>query len=1447
MNEIHLDTNANLILSPAEIKDLTRNIQEDLDKYPYKFPDNMIMQDGHFENGHYLHSNQYYFAKSYFQSSENSDKLAKLLASKICELELKECTLVGFRNYSGLLLSKTKALLRNTPYSIRYAILEQLEENKFTWQYEPNLKNLNKNLVVVLPVTCTCSTYIRIRKFLQVEIRKWKLREQKKWRIKGLFLNIFLIYPSALKNVNQSINLDSSEKPTPIEDIKELYHGFNWQTINPDSIQFKGSDDGKQSYTGYQVIKLYSNLYLPESCPLCFPELAKKNLSEEKNIFPTHDNFETPNLLLELPKFAYTGQTDTLFKTHATHLQKETRKLFTNLFCNDNVYKQSYLYGYYNVDRRSYISYIRGNTFYQQNRVDILKFFNAVLTEILTEKKIKKIIFITQGNKHNCSFLEEISTYRIDEAEGILAAKENNKEKYLINILRYNPKNEFIDNFMSNYADLIKHENDETLTIFFQEIISGGNTFKLLSDYIKHYRNKENEIENRHGFDYVFSIIDRTPFNTRKEILKKLASDQNAFPEKCFISFFNLNVPVISAAHLGNPLLEKVNSLNKLIKESALDILKQEIGNELPHKIGKALPEERGINNVDAAVIQYFPFENADEKILPEVFAVYRDIIKSSRLDLLKLYISHELNSYLSQDPHQKNANLVRIIVDTIWLKIKKDEEEFFTTQLNSKNRLIGNEQAIVHDTVIKILSSHPFTYYNKIATLIFNYCLKKFEAAADKIIDNNGILDFQTVRTFKFYIRRLVELDSSILISNKVIRIIKMLFEQNKEGTNTIENLKTKYEDSKSVIPDTTGDELQHAIKTNLSYKYAQLNSFYIFLLFCYKESVYKNFYRSIKLEELMNSREFLPSILLQETDGNHEFINYMQDAYFLLSGMIKAENNYLLEKLKQLHKNKVQLFYNQKKALDENTFLTPQDKQEQIQELIASWLDPASIQSILHFYFESWKSDPIILNARKFISKSIIHQHAYPGKENIKVAVANMLRCISLLADDNKAEEFSKDIHTILRAVTHIFQPEDESIKTGGKPELGYILCLKYRNRSGENKAVDNIYIISSDKSHLGAKLNSEGIIYNLMEGMYDSPEKINVSDEDFFEKKHEHTSLTRGAQSLLAVVKHNNCHVSFREEYFICSKGKLVAKKFSDLYANESSIPLLSNSTMSLFFRLSEINELKLDKGECALDGKAVLIITSSEKFTPASYASFINNEKIRLLLLIKNELMKYLEKITGSDTFWELVKSIERIQFVSLMKHGILNYFDSVNELLNNKAKLNNNEILLVQLLNKILETQFKSLIHKISKEDNPNSTLDHTIKRFSQEEIKGLFKAILELPGITSLSIKNGYDLEILADNFQCPKAIYYHVIPELFINIRKQTFLMDRKKVYKIIFEDNILTIQNSFDWELTPNPVDKKINGGREMCKTICKELGIYFSYSIDVPNMVYTVTLKF
>ncbi len=1460
---------------PAErIQILVDRVLSDFNTSEFKRPINEDEIE-HFENGYYLHSSQYFFAKKYFQSSDRCDNLSKLLADKIIELGLTNLTLIGFRSYTGLLLSKTQALLSLSDNKVDYAIIEQKKEHEFTWQFIPDFSKINSNFLIILPITCTCSTYIRIRKYLrrQIEILNENYKDgdfQKKmnWKVEDNFINVFLIQEEDIKDAPKPIIVNSitlsklAEKEDRIINqtelkLSKLYSGYNWDRIEEDAVYFKISNHNSRNYIGHPLIKLYSKLYLPEDCPLCFPGEGK--LIAERNIFPTHNNFETPNLLFGFPTFGEETRFGNQIKIKADSIESPNKLLFNNLFAFNNLLGNSHLYGHINVNGSSYLHYVRGNAFYLQNKQHILNFFNIEFERILLnttpQKKISDIIFITSESKHNSTFLEEIATDRIlslKSSDGI--------SRFKVHILRFDSSNEFIDNFMSNYKNILS--NESSIIIYFEEVISAGRTFKLISNYLKHYKlKKSNKKENSeiriHGFDYIFSIIDRTPFYTREELIKKLYSSINIYPELTFISFFKLNVPIVEVAHLGNPLKDNVVHLKNMLAESHLDSLKEKIGIELPLRIPVQLPEEDIVINRNVT-LSYFPFEYPNEVISTELFNIYGDVLLNGKLDLLKLYISHEINTILSVsyksvsqykgiEKEQIKYDLIKYINEEIWFKMHDKKENFFTSEFGMKGRVIEAEREIVHDTIIKILSRHPFTYYKDVYDSIFKYCLEQMEALREGIGKCNGKISFPQLRKYKFYTRRLVDLDSSYLISHDFIYLMKILFESDDVShRNNILDLKILIEETieKQMPIKITDEESLLTIRlNNLFYKHKQVTSFFIFLIYSCKESVFKNHYRSIKLEELINSDRLLPKQFSTLDNSVDSTLYLLRDVYYQLTGMIKAENIYLLSELKNLHKRNFLKYLKAMEYLEiQKSELNQIELEKLIRKLKGDW-PFENAETIAKYYFKYKKNDPIILNANKFIGRSRFADiNRYPDlqyHEHIKLAIAEMLQSAtmlmpeSLLAEtharneniaNDQSADFIQELRHVVKSVVKILQHGIESthIEPGSvESKLKYALCFEYMDRSDIETEADNIFVLSSDETDTGAHLDKQGLIYNLLYGLKSFDKSKNAFP------KYSNDEL----QSLLITIRKNDSYFSFSDDYITLKEDVL---SFNDMFKRDcnkhfnvkTGLSVLNDASLCLFFRLSELDEKIISNEHFLLKGKAVLVVTNNEVPTTSNYLNFMSNEKVRLLLLLKEELLQFIQSKIASEVIPKSLRERIEAETKEVMGHMLDGYWTAMEYYLELPV-LNSQEIKIVEFIKTRIQAHLGSKV-KIKHYDSSD------YPTYVRSDFEYAFTTLMQLPKLSNFNytLNHEYILDIKVNNLKCHHLIFEQVFSELIINMRRATDnltnLMTTKQVLKVFWEDNYIVFENRFAPNPIVNSLDEKKNGGKTMCHDILKELGL-------------------
>ena len=230
------------------------------------------------------------------------------------------------------------------------------------------------------------------------------------------------------------------------------------------------------------------------------------------------------------------------------------------------------------------------------------------------------------------------------------------------------------------------------------------------------------------------------------------------------------------------------------------------------------------------------------------------------------------------------------------------------------------------------------------------------------------------------------------------------------------------------------------------------------------YKESIFRNHYRSIKLEELINQPHILPDILAGKREDDGLLMQQVKDPYYQTIGIIQAENIYPISKLKELHKEKYLIFRKKKEALPEK------DRDKGTEELISRWLDPESAESIKNYYFgEDGKSDPIIINAIKFLNNSSFTSNS-AKLDDMKLSISRMLCSVTKLMDKTENKEgFLKSIESAIESAVSILEPGIDGIE--------YALCIKYSNTTNKSDASKNIYVISSNNATYGNQIDSRG----------------------------------------------------------------------------------------------------------------------------------------------------------------------------------------------------------------------------------------------------------------------------------------------------------------------------------------------------------------------------------
>ncbi len=834
------------------------------------------MPIGHFEIGKNLHIEHYYYAKKYFQDTDNSGEVAENLSKKISAIngDLRDTTIISYGSYAGLFINKTVSILKRQHTGFRdlnYAIIDK-DKNGFSFTFDPVLHH---NLLIVLPITCTFDRYFRLRQFLE-----------EKYTGKNILTDFFSIILVLHKEMSDALTARGSHGSVAVEqlqqgDMKELYTAYKWESMDLEKVIFSPNvvrEYHKVPFMGYFLENYPSKIFLAENCPICFPsqiktaDIAGTHILE-RPLVRTLLNNETLNTIFKMPRFGNEEQPD-----------EKPLKQFHDVFYPlpaDPIH----LHGHLKLDDVSYLDFIQQDIFYKKNKEDILDYFFGELWQLRDAGPDDHIIILNPGEFRTSGFLDDLI------AMGTFGSAK-------VTIIPYPPFSEFLENFIYHYDKVISSARS---IIFFDDVIAGGKHFKLISDYLKsarlnHYGPGP---EAATGFNYVLTIIDRSTKYAKEEIKRKMATPDEPERRNNFIAFFKLNVPQIDTMHVGNPIKQRETIHKQLLAASHLDALKLFSAAEIAGGSAKDL-EQLKADYKEQETPKYFPFIKSQDSYL-----FYDSVYTFQRRNMIKLHLFHEISGWL-MDKDNFNETSRRKLFDFL----KKGDRlnaafDISKEKMAEDGRDEDTEKEIIEELVIKILAWPPFRSYRDIYEVIFNYNndkllelseelykLQKTLAKPGKGNSSFGKIHFNKFRQLKIHIKRSIDLDSNFIISEYFLLKVKELFINESYVLRLYEWQKTELDKEKTPFAESR--------KANLEYQRKQIVRFKYFLLHCYKELIYRSPARSMVLEKLLNKTSLQPFVLsTPESIALLTLKEIITNSYYQLRRILQSENTYFLQEL--------------------------------------------------------------------------------------------------------------------------------------------------------------------------------------------------------------------------------------------------------------------------------------------------------------------------------------------------------------------------------------------------------------------------------------------------------------------------------------------------------------------------------------------------------------------
>lgn len=1161
------------------------------------------------------------------------------------------------------------------------------------------------------------------------------------------------------------------------EEVRNIYSLYSWESIEPFKVVLSEREKHVKEYYGHYLLASPAVLQLSDSCNLCFPAADSFSGHVDAILRPL---IETTIGSSEIDLILH-GLPKFISSDDINNAPS-----FSSVFRHGGKDRKIHLAGNLVVSGFHYTNYIRRDAFYEVNKDNILRFFEKELEPYLSNlSRHEKIVFIVLGQYKISRFLEDFT-------KGFLHDRN-------VTIIPYSPSSEYLDNFVNNYSaffDGVKR------VFFFDEIMAGGVQLKKVSDHLKNARIRSNPYSQKTGFDAALALVNRSTVFEKTEIIRKLNQLKVWRHKSRLISFFKLNVPSIDAAYSGNPISTKLDLYTEMLKETRLDALKMRLLSSISKERTVNIQTLEEKNNEE---IQHFPFSDTLNE-----FEFYREKFTESQKNLIKLEVFHYIGEWFARNPKNFSLQALQVMIDDLTVEPKLRSYFIILGNEEVKYRRRAIEKNIIEHLVIKVLTARPFIVYREVSEVVYKYCnvqLKEMTAKMLEIVqktckekawlfdeDGKSIALFQFFREFKFYIKRSVELNSNYIISFDFIYNLKQMIKP-EHGFLFINNQK------KLEIEQKKPSNYTKRLLLNLEYERRQIKSFKIFLLRCYKQLTYNSTSKSIVLEGILNHKNLLPDIF---SDPEIRIRLALQDPFYHLGRILKVENTLVLSDLQNRFLNR--LYDNSESC-------------RQFKEMVFK-LSGIEALKIIRSEFLTIGSEPANRTSHLFISKS--KHFGLEQADEILNSIAAMLYTSALLKevngeylrkDLNRPEQFMAEIKRILRAAVDIVGPNFE-----------YAFSVEYKAPSGDPDDTSHVYTFLSNDDTSSLILNPHGFVLKMLDGLSD------VQNENL--------------QTFILCVRQGNDILSFADEFECFQDSKLekkekinVASAFKKDFGELQNPKIFKKQKMVLFFRLANIGT---DDQANQKRGRAVLAICSDQDATPLSAGDFVNVEKLRLLVLLKDALLDFMQKQFDHNAFIDLLNTRSALAYQNKLRHGLLNYIDAQSFYFENKESPRMDDMF--EIVNDAMMLQLSA----------PNQSPDTKKKSFLKSEIKRSIEYILEDSYLGNRSILPS-QFEVKCYGSDCVTSypvVVRSILPELLINMKKYSpHWRDAIKLKIEIFDKEVKLVNKWISDEVAQQDINinSAIRTGQRMCSDILKGLGLSMNIIQKDENNQYVVTIVF
>lgn len=861
---IHSESDAEHTTSEAnDINDENRPTDNsDLSNFIQDIPGYKIV-GSHFRIGSKIHISDFYYVKRFFQNSFFAspiaflvvrtllnDKLAYLKGRSPKDIELRRKTLseglslVGYGHYSELLMSLIEQFLLKAIYN-------------FTWSKIPLQGSGFQNDAE------------RFNNFISnAKINHDILSDDEDTKLikhEDLYENIAVIIPTA-STFSTSIKVEEAIKRRyPNSRIQEPYinviYVYNADTNVErrdklvEQFKIKQQDLKQKTITiesFFSANGIDSKHNVKQRFLLSLPTVWQPvetcdacfpdDPKTEKPLFITDKTFVTPVLIFDHPQ----GK-----QNDATH---------QNPFVLNSAFVR---YGHSIHEKKHYLFYIKVEEFFNQNR----RYVTDWLKEVREKESFKEIskdqesvILMAPANLSNTGFVNLVNEVLFYNSA---------------NVIHYDPQNDHVQNFQLFYKNEIRGEANKV--VFVDDVLNTGSTFIKANDFLKYSQTKPQ------GFDAAIFMIDRSNMFVHENVTRKLLNGS----KHCF-TYANIQLPSLTESEADCQLCREQERYHLMMENSFLDRLR----NYFLAQCSKLHPVE-------------FP------KFHRGVFGAKNNIAEAhTDIHIQRMELLHLVYRWFNSDQGENIIGKFEYFEE--WMdNVFKQADPKFNFRLNTDQQqhnglalLEKYKHKELSDTLLKIVSQAPFTFFKPIKERVFKWVIELVIAQSELVIRKiTNITDSITeddFLTLKFLLRRTGLLNSNYLITNQCFELIEHLCRDNglpKLARKLLEEI-TQLEAEESFLlvqeKDMFSEKLLIENRVMLARKRHIRNnvlSFNVFFTAQIKELLFMNEARSINLESKLHN-------LQSQSDG----------LFNQLIRMLREENGILISKFWNFIKDKIE-----------------------------------------------------------------------------------------------------------------------------------------------------------------------------------------------------------------------------------------------------------------------------------------------------------------------------------------------------------------------------------------------------------------------------------------------------------------------------------------------------------------------------------------------------------